>query len=257
MKIDLYNENCLDTMKRMKRNGDKVNIILTSPPYNIRRNVKTERAKNNFECFYDSYKDNMTDDDYCNFIKNCFDNFDSILSDNGVVLWNCNYGNENFNQPWLSLSYILILTNFCISEVIYWRKKCAIPNNVSRNKLTRIIEPIFVLVKKENFKSYQCNKKVVSVNDKTKQNFYENIVNFIEAANNDGACKLNKATFSSEMVSKLLDIYAMDGDVVYDPFMGTGTTAVGCVKFNGKISRVIGSEISSAQVEYSKQRLGI
>ena len=45
--------------------------------------------------------------------------------------------------------------------------------------------------------------------------------NYIEAANNDGANKLNKATFSTELVLKLLNMYATKDSVVYDSFMGT------------------------------------
>ena len=82
---------------------------------------------------------------------------------------------------------------------------------------------------------------------------YENIYNFIEAKNNDGSCPFNKATFSSELCEKLLDIYAMyDDTVVYDPFMGTGTTAVACKRMGFKC---IGSEISENQVEWANKRL--
>lgn len=45
--------------------------------------------------------------------------------------------------------------------------------------------------------------------------------NFIEAKNNDGSCPY-KATYSTELCTKLLDIYAPIGSVVYDPFIGTG-----------------------------------
>ena len=81
----------------------------------------------------------------------------------------------------------------------------------------------------------------------------ENIFNFIEAPNNDGSNKLNKATYSSELCEKLLSIYAHDGMSVYDPFMGTGTTAIACEKMN--MEWCFGSELSEAQVEYSKNRL--
>ena len=76
--------------------------------------------------------------------------------------------------------------------------------------------------------------------------------NYIEAANNDGANKLNKATFSTELVLKLLNMYATKDSVVYDSFMGTGTTAVACKKYGCKC---IGSELSEAQYEYTLERL--
>ena len=55
------------------------------------------------------------------------------------------------------------------------------------------------------------------------------------------------------MVLELLKIYARPNSVIYDPFMGTGTTGIGVEKYgNGCIC--IGSEISEKQVEYSKER---
>lgn len=58
-------------------------------------------------------------------------------------------------------------------------------------------------------------------------------------------------TFSSELVLKLLDMYYTKG-VVYDPFMGTGSTGVACEMLGIKW---LGSEISTAQCEYARKRL--
>jgi DNA modification methylase len=49
-----------------------------------------------------------------------------------------------------------------------------------------------------------------------------------------------------------LNVYTKEDDIIYDPFMGTGTTGVAC-KLIGR--NFIGSEISSTQVEYSKDRI--
>ena len=145
-----------------------------------------------------------------------------------------------------------------MADVIYWKKKSALPNNVSRNKLTRIIEPIYVICRKSELLTFRSNKKVKSVNEKTNQKFYENVFNFIEAKNNDGSNNLNKATFSSDLVYSLLDMYAVDNSLVYDCFMGTGTTAIGVMKYNSANNaslNFIGSEISSKQVEFSNNRI--
>lgn len=256
-KTYFYNENCFDTMKKMESKNFKVNIVLTSPPYNTARCGKTERSINNYENRYDVHFDNMTDDEYASWTKNLFDEFDKILEKNGVILYNISYGSENPNAMWVALEAIR-KTNFMIADVIIWKKKSALPNNVSHNKLTRITEFVFVICRKDEFKTFQANKQVKSVS-KTGQKFYENIFNFIEAPNNDGSCKLNKATYSSELVLKLLEIYASENDKIYDPFMGTGTTAIGCMKFYGGEDKnnlvCIGSEISEAQVQFAKDRI--
>ena len=154
---------------------------------------------------------------------------------------------------WELINEIHTKSNFMIADMIIWKKGSALPNNVSHNRLTRVYEPIFVLCRKNEYKTFNANKQVTSTS-KTGQKYYENIFNFFEASNNDKSTNLNKATFSSEMVYKLLQIYAKPNSIVYDPFMGTGTTGIGVEKWgNGCVC--VGSEISPAQVEYSKNRL--
>lgn len=255
-KTYFYNENCFETMKRMSEKDYKINVILTSPPYNTARCGKTERSIKNYENRYDVHFDNMTDDEYAQWTKDLFDNFDNVLEKDGVILYNISYGSENPNAMWVALEAIR-KSNFMIADTIIWKKKSALPNNVSHNKLTRITEFVFVICRKDEFKTFQANKQVKSVS-KTGQKFYENIFNFIEAPNNDGSCDLNKATYSSDLVLNLLQIYATHENKVYDPFMGTGTTAIGCLKFaNNEDDNMvcIGSEISEAQVQYSKDRV--
>ena len=126
------------------------------------------------------------------------------------------------------------------------------PNNVSHNKLTRICEFVFVFCRKDEYKTFITNKKVKSISEKTGQKFYENIYNFVEAKNNDGSNKLNKATYSSDLCEQLLNVYAKENALVYDSFNGTGTTGVACIKLG---LNYIGSELSEEQCKYSIERL--
>lgn len=255
-RIILKNEDCFQTMKTMTENGEKVDMVLTSPPYNTGRKSNSERGRKHHEARYDIYMDDMTDDEYCNWSVNLFNSYDKILNKNGVILYNMSYGTEKPYVLWLTLSDIIRNTNFMIADCIIWKKKTALPNNVSKNKLTRITEFVFVICRKDEFKTFNCNKKITSKSKKG-QDIYENIYNFIEAPNNDGSCILNKATYSSELCEKLLNIYANENTIVYDSFMGTGTTAVACKKFNNGNNNIlcIGSELSEAQVNFSKERL--
>lgn len=81
---------------------------------------------------------------------------------------------------------------------------------------------------------------------------YKNVFNFIQAKNNDGSCALNKATFSSDLVKWLLNLYCPEQGLVFDPFMGTGTTAVGAKMLN---MHYLGTELSEAQCEYAQDRI--
>lgn len=256
-KIKFFNEDCFKTMNKMKNYNQKIDVILTSPPYNTGRPSTSERSRENNEGRYDIHLDTMSQNDYCNWCVNLFNEFDNILSENGVVLWNVSYGSdgtvntESIGLMWLSIADIIRNTSFTVADRIIWKKQSALPNNVSKNKLTRIVEDVFVFVRKNEYKTFNANKEVSSVG-KNGQTFYKNYFNFIEAKNNDGVCKLNKATYSSDLCEQLLNIYAKPNMTIYDPFMGSGTTAIACEKLN---IDCFGSEISEAQVEYSINRL--
>ena len=246
-----YNEDCFATMNRMIAREIKVNAVLTSPPYNTGRVTQTQRSIDNHENRYDIHLDNKTEQEYLDWSVDLFNSYDRILKENGVILYNVSYGNENPDIMWLLIAELIKRTNFKVADCVIWKKGSALPNNVSHNKLTRITEFVFVLCRKSEYKTFNANKKVKS-QSKTGQKYYENVFNFFEAKNNDGANSLNKATFSTDFCNKLINIYLKEGDLVYDSFMGTGTTANACIRNN---INFIGSELSSAQCDYGKNRL--
>lgn len=236
----IYNMDCVDGLKQMVTDGNKVDCILTSPPYNIIRPNQNDRG-------YDLYNDGMSNDEYCDWIVSLFNLFDRILNKEGKIIWNMSYGSENTECMNLTIADILRKTNFTLADILIWRKSSAYPNDMSKNKLTRICEFVYVFCRRSEFNTFNTNKRITSVRP-TGQNNYENIFNIFEAANNDVATKLNKATFSTDFVTKLLEIYCNKAETVLDPFMGTGTTAVACKRRGNKY---IGFELSANQCEYA------
>lgn len=261
----IYNEDCAVTMERMKKDKVKVDVVLTSPPYNTSRGGNSERAINNHEARYDKYSEDMSDEDYIEWSVGLFNKYDEVLEENGVILYNISYGTDsrqNGRNPnsllWLVVANIIQRTNFTTGDVITWKKSSAIPNNTSHNKLTRITEYVFVFCRKTELLTYKTNKKVKSISS-VGQRFYENITNFVEARNNDGSTKVNKATYSTELCDKLLGIYGVSKDdggktIIFDSFMGTGTTGVSALRRGFDF---IGSEISEEQVIFANNRIGI
>ena len=242
LEIDkMYCESNLDTMAKMPDNF--LDIVVTSPPYNIFNTKAKDRG-------YDYYEDNKTDKEYIEWTLNIFNSFDRITKKDSVILYNMSYGTENPNLMNLTVSSIIENTNYSLADIIVWKKKTAMPNSPSKNRLTRICEFIYVFCRKDELYSFNANKKIISEKENTK--FYESIDNIISAKNNDESNDLNKATFSTEFVRKLLNIYAKPNSLVYDPFMGTGTTAKACIidKHN-----YIGSELSKKQVDYANERI--
>jgi DNA modification methylase len=244
----IYNEDCFVTMANMPQ---IVDVVLTSPPYNTARTDTTQKALDTYNNRYDVYLDDKTDDEYLDWSVELFNLYDKVLKQNGCVLYNLSYSAENTDLIWKIIGSIITKTNFTTADTIIWKKNCALPNNTSANKLTRICEFVFVFARKNEASTFYMNKKIVGENDRG-QKYYENIFNFIEAPNNDASNDLNKATFSTKFVRSLLNLYAKPNSLIYDSFMGTGTTADACIieKMN-----FIGSELSPAQCEYAQKRI--
>ena len=232
---------------------ESVDIVITSPPYNNSRTCHTDKCIQQNTCRYAEYDDNKTNEEYCSWMVDIFNGYDRILKKDGVVLFNVSYGGENPNVMFEMLHSVYSNTNFMIADIICWKKQSALPNNVTKNKLTRIWEPVFVFCRKNEYDTFKCNKTVSSYSS-VGQPFYNIMFNFIQAPNNDGSNDLNKATFSKGLVLQLLEMYVPDknGVVVYDSFMGTGTTAVACKDFGVDC---IGSEISKQQCDFANDRI--
>ena len=244
----IYNEDCLLTMERM--DAGCIDAIVTSPPYNTsRKGSSLDGACANIR--YDDFNDCKTDDEYIAWTIDIFKGYEKVLRKNGVVLYNLSYSSENTHLMWLVIAEIMKQTNFIVADNIIWKKPTTSPNSTSPNKLTRIFEYVFVFCRKDEIETFDCNKEVSSLRT-TGQIAYKNYFNFIEAKNNDGANDIHKATFSSEMVRKLLRLYVKENSLVYDSFMGTGTTGLAC---NVEKINFIGSEISKRYVDMANERI--
>ncbi len=241
-----YNEDCFETLNKME--NETIDCVLTSPPYNM---TKRKGGYADKQTRYDEYQDWKTEEEYNKWTCDVFNKIDEKLKENGVILYNFSYSIENPALPYTMLGKLLNETNFTVADTIIWKKSNSIPHPASYNRLNRIVEFVYVIVRKKELKNFNCYKKISKVSPKG-QNYYEIVDNFITAKNNDESTSLNKATYSSEFCIKLLNIYTKDGDVVYDPFMGTGTTGVAC-KMIGR--NFIGSEISKSQVDHSNKRI--
>lgn len=250
---EIFNEDCFTTMKRMSENGEKVNMVITSPPYctpNDKGASYSEKRFKNYQTHYDVFNGWESNEDYRKWSVELFKLYDQILAENGVILYNLSYTVKSPDLIYFVLTDIISNTDFCVVDCISWKKNNALPMNMNANRLTRVCEFVFVFCRKSEVDTFHMNKE-------RKGSKYKNLfMNFIEAPNNDildpEINKLNNATFSSEFVMELLRMYAKDNYVVYDSFMGTGTTALACKKYHLKY---LGSELSAEQVKFTNKRL--
>jgi DNA modification methylase len=194
----------------------KVDYVLTSPPYNMRGHEK--EMYNNAKTF----RDNMTNEEYRDWIVGLFHRYDKLLNPCGVVIFNLNYMSSRQNKAINLFKVIDAIeenTNFTLIDQVCWKKDTAMA--LTEARLSRVWENIWIFIRKSDWDDFN-------------QKFKKHLTgkrNFIEAPNNDGATDINKATFSSSMVVQMLTLYnAQQDSVVLDNFMGTHTTAIGCEK---------------------------
>ena len=242
----IYNEDCMKTMEELR----DVDVVITSPPYNTsRKGSSLDAADVNIRS--DEFDDCRPNEEYIAWTNDIFNAFDKTLKPNGCILYNLSYSSENIALMWLTVASVMQNTPFTIADCIIWKKKSAAPNSESTNKLTRICEFVFVFCRKTELSTFNCYKEK-GMQRPNGQQHYKNYFNFLEAPNNDEVCPIHKATYSTILCRKLMLLYSKEGDTIYDPFMGTGTTAIACIR---EKRNYVGSELSPRYIEWAEKRI--
>ena len=182
-------------------NGQKADLIFTSPPYN--GNTQTPQGK----LYLNNDLDNKTEEDYLNFLDEIKDSFYTILKSKGIICWNIMY-NNNSRQSFIKNVNRFIDSGLLLNETIIWKKN-AIP--LSKG-LSRAFEFIFIFQKDELDFSYQ-----------DKYSYNENVW---EISNAKTQTEHHKACFPVELPSNGIKLFTKEDMILFEPFTGSGTTMV-------------------------------
>jgi site-specific DNA-methyltransferase (adenine-specific)/modification methylase len=187
-----------------------------------------------FSTKYDGFSDNMPIAEYFDFHLRVIK---ELLRVAPIVFYNVQIVTGSKRAVFKLLGEL----NEYVKDIIVWDKENA-PPAMSEGVLNRQYELIIVFAKRDAIsrKFNYCNFERGTLNDVWRIKRGKKVTN------------LHGATFPEELVEKILTNFSRERDVVYDPFMGTGTTAVVCKKMN---RRFIGSEIITSYVEVAKERL--
>jgi len=230
----------------------KCDLVITSPPYML--DHQDTMIFGGAGKMYEEFDDGGSYPEYIAKSVALFQELNLHVADRGVVLYNLSYGHKNPSLPAQVIVKIEESTPWRLVDTIHWKKPKAFAIWANSHSLTRISESIYVFAKVDHTRDFHTNKKPTTVLRNNLQ-VYTSLANFIEAPNSDPRIRNDcptKATFSTELVCKLLDMYAPEDAVVLDPFMGSGTTPVACID---RGFGYYGIDVSEKAVEFARARI--
>lgn len=222
----------LELMKSMP--SDSIDLIVTSPPYNLKNStgngMKDGRGgkwKNaSLINGYSNYNDCMPHDEYVKWQRDCLSEMYRLLKDDGAIF---------YNHKWRVQGGLLqdrhdIVSNFPVRQIIIWRRKGGI--NFNKGYFLPTYEVIYMICKPKFVLAHGANK-------------YGDVWEFTQEMNNP-----HPAPFPVALIERIIS--STNAQIILDPFMGSGTTAIAAKKL---CREFIGIEISSEYIELAQERL--
>lgn len=228
----IYNMDCLEGMKHIP--DGSIDLIITSPPYNLGGDFHTfvSGKRVTYGDYQSPYSDKLSETDYqnwqINFLSECY----RVLKDDGFMFYN--HKNRIVNGNVISPFYWLKESSFLISQVITMNLKST--PNMDKRRFFPVHELIFVLNKTKE----------------AKLNNIENLTDVWELKKVSRKISGHPATFHEELPRRCIVASTSEGQVILDPFMGSGTTAVACINTN---RNYIGFELSKEYCDLANERI--
>ncbi|MHA1997834.1 MAG: DNA-methyltransferase [Promethearchaeota archaeon] len=230
---------------------ESIDLFITSPPYNT-----TKR-----------YDDDLTLNEYLEFIHNVMKEVYRVMKVGGIIAFNiANVG----RKPYLPLDcYVIqILHNigFSIIDEVCWGKgasaggSCAWGSwkSASNPSLRDVHEYIIIASKPggEAIPSFPFEKWGDLPEKLEKRNFSLDLDEFFTNAwtfSTESAKRVkHPAPFPVELPYRIMLMFSKKGDVVLDPFMGSGTVAIAAL-ISGR--KYVGYELEKDYIEIANERI--
>tara|TARA_R100000654_G_scaffold13050_4_gene28424 strand:- start:848 stop:1546 length:699 start_codon:yes stop_codon:yes gene_type:complete len=226
MKLNkIYNGNAIELSKQLSDNS--IDCIITSPPY-FGSNHKYQRGSG----FH--YTADVGEPLYV--ILDFFEQVKPKLKTEGIVCLNLgfSYGETGVMRPYDIINRMREKLGYFVNDIIIWHKNNPIPLN---KRLTNAMEYIFIIGKHPSIKYY------------TKK-YTHNIWKFPV----DKGDRSHSAVFPLILPKLCLEHFTKENDLILDPFMGSGTTGLACIKMNRNF---IGFEINKDYVDIANKRINV
>ena len=211
----IYNEDCLEGMKLIP--DDSIDLIVTDPPYGI-------KYQSNFRTKTEKFAVLKNDDNDLRFVS--YLEMFRVLKQNACCIVFASW--KNFAYDYMELEKL-----FSIKNTIIWFKKGGGLGDL-KHSLSTDYEIAIV-----------CHKGKCPIRGKRDGSVWE-----VTKVNPN---KMQHPTQKpTELIERLIEKFSDEGDIVLDPFLGSGTTAVAAVNTN---RHYIGFEVDETYFDIACKRL--
>ncbi len=231
---------CKSSEKMNELPDNCVHLMITSPPYNVGK----------------EYDKDLTLDEYRSFLKTVWNEVKRVLVPGGRACINvANLG----RKPYIPLEAFIVEDmldlGFLMRGQIIWNKAAsASPSTAwgswksAKNPTLRDVHEYILVFSKDTFSRKSSNP----ISTITREEFLE-YTKSVWTFDAESATKVgHPAPFPLELPYRLIQLYSFEGDVILDPFIGSGQTALAAIKTR---RHFVGYDICEEYVRLAEKRI--
>ena len=216
-----------------------ISLTVTSPPYNIGKLSDND----------------LSDEAYWKLMKQCFKEVYRVTESGGRLVINvANLGRKPYIPFSNMFTDLMVELGFLMRGEIIWQKSKGANANFAwgswlsaSNPVIRDIHEYCLVFSKEGMSKGSKGKSTIE-----KEEFMESTLS-IWNINPARAKKIgHPAPFPVELAERFINLYSYEKDLILDPFIGSGSTAIAATNLKRSY---IGYEISSEYCELAEKRL--
>jgi DNA modification methylase len=218
-----------------------VHLMVTSPPYNVGK----------------EYDEDLSLEEYLSFLQRVWKETRRVLVPGGRMCINvANLGRKPYIPLHAFIAEQAIGLGFLMRGEIIWNKAAsASPSTAwgswksAANPTLRDVHEYILVFCKDTFKRQNPSKRESTISRDEFLEYNKSVWTFAaEPARKIG----HPAPFPVELPRRLIQLYTFEGEVVLDPFMGSGQTAIAALKSN---RHYVGYEIDEKYVDLANRRI--
>ncbi len=225
--------------------SNSIHLMITSPPYNVSKD----------------YDEDLSLEEYLNLLKSAFTETYRVLVNGGRACINvANLGRKPYIPLSDYISKIMIDIGYNMRGEIIWNKAAsASPSTAwgswqsASNPTLRDVHEYILIFSKGEYKRIRKKDEMNSkINTISKEQFME-WTKSIWTMNAESARRIgHPAPFPEELPFRLIQLFSFKNDIILDPFMGSGTTAVASLKSERKY---IGFDTDNEYIKLAEKRI--